>query len=88
MLRNQKMLFHNILYAIIAREEELIYLNPTQNPQFYHRGAVETGGHRAHVNVMLPGCGARSSSRRRRHRCCRVSDNNVSENSFRGFLQI
>lgn len=43
MLRNQKMLFHNILYAIIAREDELIYLNTSQNSLFYHRGAVETG---------------------------------------------
>lgn len=63
MLRNQKMLFHNILYAIIAREDELIYLNPTQNSLFYRRGAVETG-HRAHVNVMLSARAARSGGGR------------------------
>lgn len=38
---SKKMLFRNILYAIIAREDGLIYLNPSQNSVFYHGGAAK-----------------------------------------------
>lgn len=41
MLKKQKQSFHNILYAITACEDELIYLNPPQNFLFYRRGAAE-----------------------------------------------
>lgn len=44
MLRKQKMVLHNIFCAIIAREDELVYLKPSQNSVLSQRRSGGRGG--------------------------------------------
>lgn len=59
MLRKQKMVFHNIFCAIISREDELVYLKPSQNSVLSQRcnggGGVGASGHRG-IGLTLKRC--------------------------------